>query len=214
MTSLLSFVGWMIFQGDVHQATTVAIAVLIITCPCALGLAVPMVQVMAARRLFESRIMVKDGSAMERLDEIDTVVFDKTGTLTLGQMQVTNIDEIEPRTLSMAAELASHSRHPSAQAIHAAAPHAADHSGFHFDQVQEFPGLGLEGISQGKVYRLGRAAFARKDDGGQIPAETVLLMGESSRRSFSPTGSDRESVSPRQEVASGRNAVEILSGDS
>ena len=215
LTSLLSFVGWMIFQGDVHQAATVAIAVLIITCPCALGLAVPMVQVMAARRLFESRIMVKDGSAMERLNEIDTVVFDKTGTLTLGQMQVTNIDEIDPRALSMAAELASHSRHPSAQAIHAAATHAAAHSGFHFDQVQEFPGLGLEGISQGKVYRLGRAAFARKDDGVQIPAETVFSCDGRKLASF--VFSDRLRPGAHSLVEKLRQAgiaVEIISGDS
>ncbi len=179
----LSFAGWFVVTRDWHQSVTVAISVLIITCPCALGLAVPIVQVMAARRLFERGIMVKDGSGLERLAEIDAVLFDKTGVLTLGKPRVANADEIARPALSIAMALASGSRHPAARAI-AAASGAGD-AGPVFEEVSEVPGLGIEGRTQGKLYRLGRSGWAlggKSDDGNAQSGSIVVLASDGVRR--------------------------------
>ena len=183
LTAFLTLVGWLAATGDIHRAVTIAIAVLIITCPCALGLAVPMVQVVAARRLFESGIMVKDGGALERLAEIDTVVFDKTGTLTLGVPRLTGSGGMDQEAIAIAARLASYSRHPYSRALVEAAA-ALPPSCIVFDEISEHPGYGLEARSGTVVYRLGRAEWAQADlaNVGRLSGgESVVLSKDGSR---------------------------------
>ena len=189
LTALLTFFGWMAVSGDWHRAITIAIAVLIITCPCALGLAVPIVQVVAARLLFENGIMVKDGSAMERLAEIDTVVFDKTGTLTMGRSRLINADTIDRDALALAAAIASHSRHPLSRAIFEAGPRNAGPIG-RFERVTEFPGLGVE--ARGRRRRLqARARRLGACDGCRGCRRTCRYEARQERSSRSPPSRSR-----------------------
>jgi len=180
LTALLTFAGWLAATGDMHRAVTIAIAVLIITCPCALGLAVPMVQVVAARRLFESGIMVKDGGALERLAEIDTIVFDKTGTLTSGVPRLVVSGEVDHGLIAIAAGLARHSRHPYSRALVAA---AAGHPAcqVEFDDISEHPGCGLEAHAGAVSYRLGRPEWALANAALERMDESVVLARNGSR---------------------------------
>ncbi len=142
----LAFLGWWLIGGLVWQeALMISITVLIITCPCALGLAVPVVQVLATSMLMKKNILVKSGDALERLARIDTVLLDKTGTLTLGQPQLDGKNEY----LKLAASIAAHSNHPLSKAL------KYDGDLFHIKDVKEHAGKGLEGVFKGQAIRLG-----------------------------------------------------------
>ena len=159
---LATFVGWLVFGASWQTALTYAIAVLIITCPCALTLAVPVVQIAAASRLFKRGVMVKVPDGLERIAEIDAVVFDKTGTLTLGEPQLLDADSIRAETLAAAAALASASRHPFSRALVGAAQDKLG-SVEAAQDVEESPGEGLLlKTSEGEV-RLGSAAWCGVD---------------------------------------------------
>jgi Cu2+-exporting ATPase len=171
-TAFLTFLGWMTATGDAHRAITVAIAVLIITCPCALGLAVPMVHVVAARKLFDGGIMIKDGSALERLATVDTIIFDKTGTLTSGWPRLTTADDAPADALALAGAIAAHSRHPYSRAL---AARGEAHTPIVLDAVTEVPGAGLEARSGENIYRLGRPDWAASDVSAAHSLATVIL---------------------------------------
>lgn len=159
LTALISFVGWVFLGGaDIRTAILISAAVLIITCPCALALAAPVVQVVASGRLMRAGILMKSATALERAACIDTVVFDKTGTLTFGRPRLVTPDADAAALLPLAASLAARSKHPLCRALVAAVP-AYDAR----DGVREIPGQGLVCAAEGGDIRLGNARFVQAE---------------------------------------------------
>jgi P-type Cu2+ transporter len=157
-TAALTAIGWLIAGASLHDSIVTAIAVLIITCPCALALAIPVVQVVAAGQLFRSSVILNSGDAIERLAEVDTVIFDKTGTLTLPDPAV-DAASIDPAMLERAARLALSSHHPLAVALARRARERAPYPG-----AVEEPGQGVSAVIDGQPARLGSASFCQTVD--------------------------------------------------
>ncbi|MEP2640334.1 heavy metal translocating P-type ATPase [Roseobacter sp.] len=169
--SAFAFLGWLIWSGDVRVSLNIAAAVLIITCPCALGLAVPAVTTAASGRLFAKGMLIKDATALERLAEVDTVVFDKTGTLTTGQPNLTNWATLTPLQQSQVYALAQGSAHPLSHAIVQAAQASAC-TPAPVSNITERPGYGSEGYLNGRHLRLGRPEWL-----GLAPEGDILCTG-------------------------------------
>ncbi|MEY1554830.1 heavy metal translocating P-type ATPase [Yoonia sp. R2331] len=176
LLALVAFLGWAFATGDLRHALNVAIAVLIITCPCALGLAVPAVTTVAISRLFSKGYLVKHSTALERLAEVDHVVFDKTGTLTTPE--VMTLDQLAPLERAIALALAQSSDHPVSQALVQALP---DVTPAPMSEITETHGAGVTGFWQGQRVKLGRGDWVAADlsglclrigDAPAIPLET------------------------------------------
>jgi Cu2+-exporting ATPase len=196
--------------GDVRYAINISAAVLIITCPCALGLAVPAVITSASGKLFRKGLLIKHGTALERLAEVDTVVFDKTGTLTMGVPEPVALADHPVEVLSVAAALAAGSSHPLARAL-ADGALALGVQPAAVTDLREVPGHGIEGLWQGARVRLGRADWC----GATALAQTATYLALDGRtHAFAFT--DRPRQGAAEAVAALKAAgmrVELLSGD-
>lgn len=216
LAAAATFAGWMWWAGDWHLALVTAIAVLIITCPCALGLAVPAVQMVASGRLFRHGIMVKDGSALERLADVDVVVLDKTGTLTLGQPALGAEYELENTYRREVLALARESLHPLAKALVAeAGPVAVPDTPL--EEITEVPGAGLSARLDGKILKLGSHDWclggADDEQAGAVSALYASYDGEQiARFTFQDQLRPGAKLAVEALQASGLQVI-LLSGD-
>ncbi|HAC59699.1 MAG TPA: cadmium-translocating P-type ATPase [Rhodobiaceae bacterium] len=203
---------WFALGAHWETALTYAISVLIITCPCALGLAVPVVQVVATGRLLRQGVLVKAADGLERLAQANTIVFDKTGTLTLGRPRLVNGEEMSPGELALGAGLAAASRHPLAVAL---AAHGSVSPRPILDDVREEPGMGMEAKLNGKTVRLGNADFACGAQGAPHGGSELWLWQEG-ERSVCFRFEDTPRPDARATIAALKARgfdIELLSGD-
>lgn len=213
----LTFLGWLLAGMEWQPALVISISVLIITCPCALGLAVPAVQVVASGQLFKRGVLLNSGDAIERLSDIDTVLFDKTGTLTLAETELCAPFEKDDETIVLAGRLALASRHPLSLALV-----KATGAMLPLPDVREISGAGIETRVNGEVLRLGSTQFCgvsleRVDhELGCYPGASLLAIQHGTRPVRILPFRQRLRPDARETVDQLRQLgldVEILSGD-
>ena len=211
--ALLAFAGWWGFGGlPPREALLIGVAVLIITCPCALGLAVPAVQVVACSRLLKHGVLVKVGDALERLAATDSVILDKTGTLTFGRPDIVGRDALPDEDLVVAASLAGASRHPLCRSVLRAAGPVPVREG-----VREEPAMGLSAASPEGEIRLGNRDWCGVcGDGVAAPAGPELWLRRPGRDPVQIRFADRLRPDAPAFVTWLKKqgfAIELLSGD-
>ncbi len=213
LLALLTAIGWIVVGGGWHLALTNAVAVLIITCPCALGLAVPAVQVVASGALLARGIMLKSGTALERLALVDTAVFDKTGTLTEGEPRLAEAPQLSAAALALAASLGARSRHPLARAL--ARTVGKDVAFTEVANVREHPGEGMSGEApDGTTVLLGRAGFVGAAEEAGETSEIWLRIGDRPPVRFRFVDAVRSDASEVVEWLEGQDIhTVLLSGD-
>ena len=220
LLALATFLFW-IKQGW-EVALMNATAVLIITCPCALALAVPIVQTILISNFIKKGILVKSGEALEKLDKIDVMVFDKTGSLTVGAPKLTEIIilkalpnqalEAKDFYLKLAASLAKKSRHPISQAIFNSYDGQLEEL-----LTQENQGFGVEAIFENKVLKLGRKSFCEIKNDFSVPQNSLscfMKFGEEEVLFLFEDALKEDALSVIATLKKTGKKIILLSGDS
>ena len=174
--ALLSLLGGYAWHGDLEAASIAAVSVLVIACPCALGLATPTAIAVATGLAARRGILIRDVAALECLHQIKIMAFDKTGTLTEAKPRLiaqASWDAFETMHLALAASLSQTSEHPLAKALIEAAQAQGLRASRHFDRWQALPGRGIEAESGSQAWRLGSPSWVLQDlDQALLPEQT------------------------------------------
>lgn len=181
--AVLAGLGWLLAGAGAAFALKIFTAVLVIACPCAMGLATPMSIMVATGRGAQLGVLIKSGEALQAASDAGVVIFDKTGTLTFGKPELAELfiapgtELSEAELLALAAGAESRSEHPLAQAVLAAAAKRGIDAPTPTD-FQALLGLGIEATVLGRVVRLGSAGFAGSSFAEGALGEAVIRMGE------------------------------------
>lgn len=206
--ALLTFLGWLAFGADIRTASLNAIAVLIITCPCALGLAVPAVQIVASGRLFKAGVLIKSGDVLERLAKTKSVIFDKTGTLTTGRFTALNLPERSTQEIEIAAALCQHSSHPYAKALHGIK------TSITLESIIETPGQGLSAKIGKQSVKFGSVRFVGASEAATRSMTSWLKIGNNTPIPFLFQDTLRDDAQRTVKALKAQDLrVEMLSGD-
>lgn len=174
--SLVAFVLNLVLTTDINEAILALVSVLVVACPCALGLATPLAMVVAIGNCSKNGILVKSSEILEATNKIDTIVFDKTGTLTTGKMTI--VDGVYSKeNLKILKSLEKNSNHPLAKSIY-----NDEKDIFSVEEFKEEPGLGVKGKINGIQYFAGNYKYVEKmqvENKLKMEEEKIIIKGES-----------------------------------
>jgi Cu+-exporting ATPase len=220
--SVLTFlVGYFVFQLPMSNALMNSIAVLVISCPCAMGLATPTAVMVGVGRLARNGVLVKGGTSVETLAKIKNMVFDKTGTLTSGQFVVSNLqcnDVTEQEARTWIYGLEKHSSHPIARSVAQQLEHSVEDKSLVWQQVEEIEGIGMKGENaEGVHFAVGSARILDKSEQDSLGQDAASLYLTRAGKKIAQLQLDDELKPDAAEAikelqAQGLNIV-VLSGD-